>query len=123
MLLLDLVSIPSRRLPNFADKVHRPLVPGRPIRALAPHPLGFARARVCRRVVEPVISYSTPTPPARPKHDLIIVPQVTKKPQESGEDDASRMVFTKCSNKSSSVILVYAKPPSHEDNLVLVTHH
>jgi hypothetical protein len=39
MLLLDPVSIPSWRLPDFAGKVRcRPLVPARPIRAARPPP-------------------------------------------------------------------------------------
>jgi hypothetical protein len=45
------------------------------------------------------------------------------KSQASGEDEASSMVFTKCSNKSLSIILVYVKPPSREDTLVLATRH
>jgi hypothetical protein len=44
---------------------------------------------------------------------VVVVPCVIKKSQESGEDGASSVVFTKCatksSNKSSIVILVYAK--------------
>jgi hypothetical protein len=81
--------------------------------ALAPHPSGFARARVYRRLVEPIIPCSTPTSPARSKNDLVVVPRIIKKSQASGEDEASSVVFTKCatksSNKSSIVILVYAK--------------
>jgi hypothetical protein len=73
------------------------------------------RVRVYSRVVEPVIPCSTPTSPAHSKHDLVVVPCVVKKSQASGEDEASSMVFTKCANKSSSVILVYAKSPSRED--------
>jgi hypothetical protein len=34
--------------------------------------LGFVRARVYRRVVEPVILCSNPTSPARFKHDLVV---------------------------------------------------
>ena len=71
--LLDLVSNPPWRLPDFTGEVHRrPLVPARPIRALAFRPSGFARARVYRRVVEPVILCSNPTSPARFKHDLVV---------------------------------------------------
>jgi hypothetical protein len=54
-----------------------------------------------------------PTSPARSKLDLVVVPYVIKKSYGSGEDEASSMIFTKCStkssNKSSIVILVYAK--------------
>jgi hypothetical protein len=59
--------------------------------------------------------------------DLIVVSCILKKYKASGEDEASSVMFTKCatksSNKSSIVILVYAKPPSREDTLVLATHH
>jgi hypothetical protein len=44
---------------------------------------------------------------------VVVVPRVIKKTQASGEDEASSVIFTKCmtksSNKSSIVILVYAK--------------
>jgi hypothetical protein len=53
--------------------------------------------------------------PARCKLDLVVVPYVIKKSQESGEDEASSVMFTKCSTKSSTkssiVILAYAKNP------------
>jgi hypothetical protein len=62
--------------------------------------IGFRRARVRCRVVDPVIPCSTPTSPAHSKHDLVVVLQVIKKSQESGEDEASSMVFTKCSTKA-----------------------
>jgi hypothetical protein len=77
--------------------------------------IGFRRVCVYSRVVEPIIPCSTPTSPAHSKHDLVVVPCVVKKSQASDEDEASSMVFTKCANKSSSVILVYAKSPSRED--------
>jgi hypothetical protein len=51
-------------------------------------------------VVEAVIPCSTPTSPARSKHDLVVVPRVSKKSQESGEDGASSMAFTKCVTKA-----------------------
>jgi hypothetical protein len=54
-----------------------------------------------------------PTSPAHSKLDLVVVPCVIKKSQESGEDEVSSVISTKCStkssNKSSIVILVYAK--------------
>jgi hypothetical protein len=44
---------------------------------------------------------------------VVVIPCVIKKSQELGEDEASSVIFTKCStkssNKSSIVILVYAK--------------
>ncbi|NP_001141921.1 uncharacterized protein LOC100274070 [Zea mays] len=58
-LLLDPVSNPPWRLPDFAGEVcRRPLVPARPIRALAPHPSSFARALVCGRAAELVLPCS-----------------------------------------------------------------
>jgi hypothetical protein len=74
-----------------------------------------ALARRCivhSRVVEPFIPCSTPTSPVRSSLEskVVVDPCVIKKSQESGEDGASSVVFTKCANKSSSVILVYAKP-------------
>jgi hypothetical protein len=51
-------------------------------------------------VVEAVIPCTTPTSPARSKHDLVVVPRVSKKSQESGEDEASSVVFTKCATKA-----------------------
>jgi hypothetical protein len=57
--------------------------------------------------------------PARSKLDLVVVPYVIKKSQESGEDEASSVMFTKCSTKSSTkssiVILAYAKNPRRLD--------
>jgi hypothetical protein len=54
--LLDPVSNPPWRLPDFTGEVrHRPLVPARPIHALAPHPSSFARALVCGRATELVL--------------------------------------------------------------------
>jgi hypothetical protein len=34
---------------------------------------------------------------ARSRHNLVVVPYVIKKSQESGEDEASSVIFTKCS--------------------------
>jgi hypothetical protein len=76
-------------------RVRRPRVPARPIRALALRPSGFVRARVYRRVVEPVILCSTSTSPARSKHDFVIVSCVIKKSQKSSEDEASSAIFPK----------------------------
>jgi hypothetical protein len=45
-----------------------------------------------------------PTSPARSKHDLVVVSRVNKKSQESGEDEASSVVFTKCATKSSDIL-------------------
>jgi hypothetical protein len=113
----------SRAREFEALHVHRPLVPVRPIRALAFCPSGFARAHVCCRVVYSRYPLLNPTSSARSRHNPVIIPCIVMKSQASGEDEASSMVFTKCSNKSSSVILVYAKPPSREDPLVLATPH
>jgi hypothetical protein len=53
------------------------------------------------------------TLPARSRLDLVVVSYVIKKSQESGEDEASIVIFTKRSTKSSNrlsiVILVYTK--------------
>jgi hypothetical protein len=53
------------------------------------------------------------TSPARSRLDLVVIPCVIKKSQESSEDEAGIVIFTKrstkSSNKSSIVILVYAK--------------
>jgi hypothetical protein len=73
-----------------------------------------------RRIRYPLLN---PTSSARSRHNPVIVPCIVIKSHASGEDEASSMVFTKCSNKSSSIILVYAKPPSREDTLVLATRH
>jgi hypothetical protein len=40
------------------------------------------------------------TSPARSRLDLVVVPYVIKKSQESGEDEASSVIFTKCSTKA-----------------------
>jgi hypothetical protein len=74
--------------------------------ALASHPSGFVRARVCRRAVEPVISGSIPTTPARSRLQLKVVvdPCVIKKFQESSEDGDSNVTFTKCAAKSSNIL-------------------
>jgi hypothetical protein len=60
-------------------------------------------ARVYRRVIEPIIPCSTPTSPARSRLQLKVVvdPCVIKKFQESSEDGASNVIFTKCATKSS----------------------
>jgi hypothetical protein len=42
--------------------------------------------------------------PARSKLDLVIISCVIKKSQESGEDEASRVIFTKCATKSSNIL-------------------
>ena len=63
-------------------------------------------ARVYRRVVEPVIPCSTPTSPARSRLQLKVVvdPCVIKKFQESSEDGANNVIFTKCAIKSSDIL-------------------
>jgi hypothetical protein len=72
------------------------------------NPSSFARDFVVARALTRFVSS-----PARSRHNLVVVPCVVKKSQESGEDEASSVIFTKCStkslNKSSIVILVYAK--------------
>jgi hypothetical protein len=74
--------------------------------ALASHPSGFVRARFCRRAVEPVISGSIPTTLARFRLTLKVVvdPCVIKKFQESSEDGASNVIFTKCVAKSTDIL-------------------
>jgi hypothetical protein len=62
------------------------------------------RCVVHSRVVEPVILCSIPTSPTCSKHDLVGIPRVSKKSQESGEDEASSVVFTKCATKSSDIL-------------------
>ncbi|XP_008674017.1 uncharacterized protein [Zea mays] len=42
--------------------------------------------------------------PARSRHNLVVVLCVIKKSQESGEDEASSVVFTKCTIKSSNIL-------------------
>jgi hypothetical protein len=42
--------------------------------------------------------------PARSKLDLVIISCVIKKSQESGEDEASRVTFTKCATESSDIL-------------------
>jgi hypothetical protein len=53
------------------------------------------------------------TSPARSRLDLVVVSCIIKKSQKSSEDEASIVIFTerstKSSNKSSIVILIYAK--------------
>jgi hypothetical protein len=50
---------------------------------------------------------------ARCRLDLVVVPYVIKRSHKSGKDKASSVIFTECStkssNKSSIIILVYAK--------------
>jgi hypothetical protein len=50
---------------------------------------------------------------ARPRLDLVVIPYVIKRTHGSGKDEASSVLFTKCStkssNKSSIIILVNAK--------------
>jgi hypothetical protein len=62
--------------------------------------------------------FTSPTDPVSSRMcviDLVVVSYILKKYKESGEDEASSVIFTKCStkssNKSSIVILVYAKDP------------
>jgi hypothetical protein len=63
-------------------------------------------ARVCRRAVETVLARDfvvarayanllNHTSSARSRHNLIVVPRVSKKSQESGEDEASSAIFPK----------------------------
>jgi hypothetical protein len=47
------------------------------------------------QVVGPIIPCSTTTSPTYSKHDLVVVPRVSKKSQESGEDEASSAIFPK----------------------------
>jgi hypothetical protein len=69
---------PDVSVSRFAGSTHAVLVrhcllvPVRPICALALCPSGFIRARIYRRVIEPVILCSNPTSSARFKHDLIV---------------------------------------------------
>jgi hypothetical protein len=67
-------------------------------------PAPVCRRVVHRRVVKTVIPSSIPTSPARSKQYLVVVPRVSKKSQESGEDEAGSVVFTKCATKSSDIL-------------------
>jgi hypothetical protein len=40
--------------------------------------------------------------PAHSRLDLVVVPCIIKKSQASGEDEASRVIFTKCSTEGLS---------------------
>jgi hypothetical protein len=113
--LLNPVSTPPWRSSSSSPSSTHPCVRSSSI--------GFracSRLPSSRRTRHPLLN---PTSPARSRHNLVIVPRVIKKSQESGEDEAHSVVFTKCANKSSSVILVYAKSPSRENTLVLATRH
>jgi hypothetical protein len=66
--------------------------------------IGFracSRLPSSRRTRHPLLDH---TSPARSRHDLVVVPCVVKKFQASGEDEASRVVFTKCTTKSSNIL-------------------
>jgi hypothetical protein len=73
------------------------------------NPSSLARDFVVARVLTGFVSS-----PAHSIFNLVIIPRVSKKSQESGEGGVSSVLFTKCatksSNKSSIIILVYAKP-------------
>jgi hypothetical protein len=61
---------------------------------------------------------------ARSRHDLVVVLCVIKQSQESGEDEASSMIFTKCSTTArTSCRASFSSTPSREDTLVLATRH
>jgi hypothetical protein len=72
------------------------------------NPSSLARDFIIARVLTRFVSS-----PARSIFNLVVVPRVSKKSQESGEDGTTNVVFTDCatksSNKSSIAILVYAK--------------
>jgi hypothetical protein len=59
------------------------------------NPSSLARDFVVARALTGFVSS-----PARSRLDLVVVPCVIKKSQESGEDEASRVIFTKCSTKA-----------------------
>jgi hypothetical protein len=42
--------------------------------------------------------------PARSRHNLVVVPCIIKKSQESGEDEASSVAFIKCTTKNSNIM-------------------
>jgi hypothetical protein len=113
--LLNPVSTPPWRSSSSSPSSTHPCVRSSSIEFRA-----CLRLPSSRRTRHPLLN---PTSPARSRHNLVIVPRVIKKSQESGEDEAHSVVFTKCANKSSSVILVYAKSPSRENTLVLATRH
>jgi hypothetical protein len=80
--------------------------------ALALRPSGFARARVSVELLNSssltrdfVVARALTgfvSSPARSRLDLVVVPCVIKKFQESSEDEASIVIFTKRSTKSSN---------------------
>jgi hypothetical protein len=59
------------------------------------NPSSLARDFVVARAFTGFVSL-----PARSRLNLIVVPCVIKKSQESGEDEASSVIFTKCSTKA-----------------------
>jgi hypothetical protein len=71
----------------------------RAIEFVRPRPRFTPRVIVCRRVVKHVILCSNPTSPARSRLQLkaVVVPRVSKKSQESSEDEASSTILPKCS--------------------------
>jgi hypothetical protein len=63
------------------------------------NPSSLARDFVVARALTGFVSS-----PAHSRHNLVVVPCVIKKSQESGEDEASSVVFTKCTTKSSNIL-------------------
>jgi hypothetical protein len=72
------------------------------------NPSSLACDFIVARVLTEFVSSTT-----RSRLDLVVVPCILKKYKSLGEDEASSVIFIKCStkssNKSSIVILVYAK--------------
>jgi hypothetical protein len=63
------------------------------------NPSSLARDFVVTRALTRFVSS-----PARSVFDLVIVPRISKKSQESGEDGANSVVFTKCATKNSDIL-------------------
>jgi hypothetical protein len=66
--------------------------------------LSARSALIPNRVVGPIIPCSTTTSPTYSKHDLVVVPRVSKKSQESDEDEASKRGVHQVREKSSNIL-------------------
>jgi hypothetical protein len=63
------------------------------------NPSSLARDFIVARTLTRFVSS-----PAHSIFNLVVVPRVSKKSQESGEDGANSVVFTKCATKSSDIL-------------------
>jgi hypothetical protein len=75
--------------------------------------LDLVESRTLGKKISEVHVHRLSSARSRLQSKVVVVPCVIKKTQESGEDEASSVIFNKCSTKSSNqssiVILVYAK--------------